>query len=157
MMTQTLPTGKTWEETPMGTTFHTLARTITEVDLVNFVSSCGFVEPLFLDAEHAAEGGYERRLVPGTLTMCYAEGLVMQTGVISGTGLALLHIDFDAKKPVYVGDTITVSVEVTESRASKDPGRGIVTTRNTVTNQSGEIVLQYTPIRMIRGRDFIPA
>jgi acyl dehydratase len=152
-----LPAGKTWEETPAGTTFKTLSRTVTETDLVNFVTLCGFVEPLFLDAHHALDGGYRRRLVPGSMTMCLAEGLVMQTGVISGTGLALMHVDFDAKSPVYVGDTISVLVEVTEARASKRPGRGIVTSRNVVTNQDGQTVMTYTPIRMIRGRDFKPA
>lgn len=153
-MIDALPAGKVWEDTPAGTSFRTLGRTVTETDLVNFVSICGYVEPLFLDARHALEGGYANRLVPGSMTLCLAEGLVMQTGIISGTGLALVHVDFDAKVPVYVGDTITVQVEVTESRASSRAGRGLVTSYNEVRNQDGRIVLTYRPIRMIRGRDF---
>jgi hypothetical protein len=30
----------------------------------------------------------------------------------------------------------------------------VVTTRNTVVNQRGDIVLTYQPVRLIRGRDF---
>lgn len=153
-MVDTLPIGKTWEETPAGTTFRTLSRTVTETDLVNFVSLCGYVEPLFLDARHARDGGYTKRLVPGTMTECLAEGLVMQTGVISGTGLALMHLDFDAKAPVYVGDTLSVLVTVDESRASSRPGRGVVSSTNIVTNQDDDVVMTYRAIRMIRGSDF---
>jgi acyl dehydratase len=148
-----LATGLYWEDTPAGYSFRTSARTITETDVINFVSVCGFTEPLFLDARHAAQGGYTGRLVPGSLTMCLAEGLVMQTNAIHGTGLAFMHMELDIKKPVYVGDTIEVVVEITESRASSRKGTGIVTARNTVFNQRAEPVMVYTPVRMIRGRD----
>jgi acyl dehydratase len=56
-----------------------------------------------------------------------------------------------------VGDTIEVVVEITESRASRQPGRGVVSSRNTVYNQQSEEVLVYTPVRLIRGKDFRPA
>ena len=78
----------------------------------------------------------------------------MQTNAIHGTGMAFMHMELDVKKPVYVGDTIEVVVEITESRASSRKGTGIVTALNTVFNQHGDVVLTYTPIRMIRGRDF---
>ncbi len=147
--------GLTWEETPAGYAFRTAARTVTETDLMGFVALCGFTEPLFLDARNAAEGGYTGRLVPGSLTFCLAEGLVMQTNAIHGTGMAFMHMELDVKKPVYVGDTIEVVVEITESRASSRAGTGIVTARNTVFNQKGDAVMEYTPVRMIRGRDFV--
>src|SRR5579871_4081395 len=92
--------GLTWEETPAGFTFRTFARTITEADLMTFVGLCGFVEPLFTDARHAAEGNYEGRLVPGALTYAMAEGLVLQTNAITGTGLAFMHMELDVRRPV---------------------------------------------------------
>jgi acyl dehydratase len=145
--------GANWEDTPTGTTFRTAARTITEPDLAAFVSVCGFTEPLFLDARHAAADGYTGRLVPGTLTFCFAVGLVKQTNVNHGTGMAFMHTELDVRRPVYVGDTIEVVVEITESRASSRAGAGVVTARNTVFNQRGEVVMVYTPVRLIRGRD----
>jgi acyl dehydratase len=47
-------------------------------------------------------------------------------------------------KPVYAGDTITYAAEVAETRASKSrPGWGLIFSRNTGTNQKGEIVLSF--------------
>ena len=146
--------GQTFEEMTVGSAFRTAWRTITESDMVMFRQLAGFTEPLFLDARHAGESGYAGTLVPGMLTFAYAEGLVLQTNVINGTGMAFMHTEVDWVAPVYVGDTISVIVEVTESRPSKSGGRGVVTTRNTVVNQRDETVVTYTPVRMIRGRDF---
>jgi acyl dehydratase len=148
------PRGLTWEEQPVGFTLRTAARTITEADVVAFVSQMGFNEPLFMDDRFVEEHTpYKGKLVPGALTYSLAEGLVIQTHVIHGTGLAFLHMDLDVKAPTYVGDTIEVVVEVTESRPTNKPGRGLVTTRNSVRNQRDEEVLVYTPVRLIRGRD----
>jgi acyl dehydratase len=146
--------GHTWEEMTVGSAFRTAARTITETDLVNFVNLCGFNEPLFFDARHAAEGGYTGRLVPGALVYALGEGLVIQSHSFAGTGLAFMHMELDVRRPTFVGDTIDVVVEITESRASGKPGRGVVTSRNTVYNERGDDVLVYTPVRLVRGRDF---
>jgi acyl dehydratase len=146
--------GLTYEEMAVGSRFKTGARTLTEADLIAFVTLCGFNEPLFWDARHAASAGYAGRLVPGALTYAIAEGLTIQTHVLHGTGLAFMHMELDVRRPVVVGDTIEVVVEVTESRPSSKPGRGVVAARNTVFNQRGEDVLVYTPVRLIRGRDY---
>lgn len=47
-------------------------------------------------------------------------------------------------KPVYVGDTITYASEVVEARATKSrPGWGLVFSRNTGTNQNGDLVMSF--------------
>jgi acyl dehydratase len=148
--------GRTWQQTPVGFAFRTAARTISEADLMNFIGVTCYTEPLFLDASHAAEGGYSGRLIPGAMTFAMAEGLVLQTNVLHGTGLAFMHADMKVARPVYVSDTIHVTVQITESRQSRHPGRGIVTSRNAVVNTRGEEVLIYNPVRMIRGDDFEP-
>jgi len=147
--------GTTFEDMTVGSRFMTAHRTVTETDLVNFVTLCGFNEPLFWDARHAATAGYEGRLVPGALTYSLAEGLVIQTHVLHGTGLAFMGMQLDVKKPVFVGDTIHAVVEVTDSRPASSGGRGVVTTRVGVRNQRDEEVLVYTPVRLIRGRDYV--
>lgn len=148
-----LVAGLTWEEMHVGRRFRTGSRTITEADLVGFVTAMGFNESLFLDARYAMEHGYDGRLVPAALTYCVAEGLTLQTNVLHGTGLAFLRMDLDVKAPVFVGDTITCVVEITESRPTSRPGRGLVTTTNTVFNQGSDEVLVYTPMRLVRGRE----
>jgi acyl dehydratase len=144
--------GQPFDEVVVGARFRTAGRTVTEADLIAFVTLAGLTEPLFLDEHGSAAAGYPGRLVPGTLTFAYAEGLVMQTGVIHNTGLAFLSANVEVKGPVFVGDTLTVVVEVTEARPTKAGGRGIVTTQNTVVKRDGTVVMTYHPVRMIRGR-----
>jgi acyl dehydratase len=151
---QPIVRGLTFEEMVAGDRFRTAARTITETDLVNFVTLFGFNEPLFWDARHAATAGYPGRLVPGALTYCIAEGLLLQTHVLHGTGLAFLGMQLDVKKPVFVGDTLYATCEVLESRPASSGARGVVTTLVTVFNQDDDEVLSFRPVRLIRGKDY---
>ena len=73
-------------------------------------------------------------------------------GTIQGTGLAFLGMDLEIKNPSLAGDTIEVGIEVTELRPTSKGGRAIVRTRNTVTNQKGEVVMVYNPLRMMKGQ-----
>src|SRR5690349_18415195 len=147
--------GLTWEDMTAGSSFRTASRTVTEADLSSFVNLGGFNEPLFYDARHASAGGYSGRLIPGAMVYMLSEGLILQTNALHGTGLAFLHMDFDVRSPTFVGDTLRVIVEVTSSRASSKPGRGVVESRCSIRNQHNEEVAVYTPLRLIRGRDFV--
>lgn len=143
--------GMYWTELTVGSKFRTFGRTITETDIVNFVSVSGMLESLFLDAEyrasHSAIGG---RPAPAALVYSIAEGLVLNaTG--QGTGLAFLGMDFNVEGPVMQGDTIHVEIEVIEQRAASKHGRGLVRTRNCIVNQRGETVIVYTPLRLMAG------
>jgi acyl dehydratase len=142
--------GVTYEEHTVGAVYRTLARTVSETDIVNFVNQCGFTEPLFMDMEYVKkESLFGRRAAPGALTFALSEGLVMQTGLIHGTGLAWLGGQLRVVSPVLEGDTIRVEVEVTDKRETKKPDRGIVTYRHRVLNQRDELVLEATVQRMI--------
>jgi acyl dehydratase len=149
--------GLTWEESSVGAVYRTLARTVAEADIVNFVNLCGFTEPLFMDMEYVArESVYGRRAAPGALTFALSEGLVMQTGLIHGTGMAWLGGEIRLVAPVLVGDTLHVEVEVADKRETKKPDRGIVTYQHRVLNQRGELVLEARVQRMIRRRERAP-
>lgn len=144
-----LGTGFHWDELTAGDRFKTYGRTITETDVVNFVSCTGMLESLFLDAEyrkaHSAMSGHA---APAMLSLSLAEGLVLNaTG--QGTGLAFLNMEMSVKKPVFVGDTIHVEIEVEESRKTSKSERGLVRTRNRIVNQRGETVIEYTPQRLM--------
>ena len=146
--------GRTWEDMTTGSIFRTARRTITEADLVTFLHVSGINEPLFYDAEHATGAGYAGRLVPGALVYVFAEGLILQTNVLHGTGLAFMSMEYSISAPTFVGDTIHVIVSVEESRQSSRGGRGVVRTRCGIVNQRGEEVAFFTPVRLIRGRDY---
>jgi acyl dehydratase len=152
-VTPMLHTGLTWQQTPAGFTFRTAARTVTEADLMAFVILGGFNEPLFYDARHSTTAGYAGRLIPGALVYVLAEGLIQQSLALHGTGLAFMHMELTLSGPTYVGDTLHVVVETLESRATRRPGRGVVTTRCSVINQDQVTVAVFTPVRLIRGAE----
>ena len=143
--------GLTFEQHRVGDVHRTLARTVSQTDIVNFVNQCGFTEPLFLDMEYVKrESLFGRRAAPGALTFALSEGLVMQTGLIHGTGMAWLGGELRVVSPVLEDDTIRVEVEVSDKRETKKPDRGIVTYRHRVLNQRDEVVLALKIQRMIR-------
>ncbi len=83
--------GLTYEEHAVGATYQTLGRTVSEADICAFVNLCGFNEPLFMDMEYVAkESVFKRRAAPGAMTFALSEGLIMQTGLIHGTGMSYL-------------------------------------------------------------------
>lgn len=148
-------TGFPWEDLPMGRRFRTYGRTITDADVVNFISATGMLEVLFTNAEFREKAGFSARIVPGGQVFCFAEGLLFQTA-LQGVGVAFLSMDMDIKAPTFAGDTIHVEVEVIESRPSKGrPGHALVRTRNHVVKQDGSIVMVYTPLRLVKGRELI--
>lgn len=146
--------GLTYEEFEAGDNYRTARRTITEGEVVQFVNLVGLMEPLFIDAEYIRDQTeYGERIAPGSLTFALAEGLTVQTGLIHGTGLAFVGLEnMRLFKPVKVGDTISVDIEVLDSRKAQSRDAGIVRYRHTVKNQSGETVMEYTVGRLIRGR-----
>ena len=149
--------GYPWTELPVGFAFRTYGRTVTETDIVNFISVAGMLESLFVDAEYrAAHSAIRGRPAPAALVYALAEGLVLNaTG--QGTGLAFLGMELDVKGPVLEGDTIHVEAVVTECRPASKGGRGLVRTKNSVVNQRGEVVMIYTPLRLMSGPEPDPA
>jgi acyl dehydratase len=143
--------GRHFEEFHVGQTFQTDRRTLTEADHVNFTTSYGFFEPLFMDQSYVAEQTpYKDRIVPGTLTFSVAEGLTILSGILHGTGIAFLGVELKVLKPVFIGDTISVAIEVVGKRETSKPIQGIVTYLHRVQNQDRQTVMEYTIQRMIR-------
>lgn len=143
--------GFCFEDLTLGTTWSTQGRTLLESDLGAYVNLTWFTEDLFTDQHQKAGNAIPGRPVPALMVMAFAEGLVLPS--MDRTGLAFLNVDMDVQRPIQIGDTIYVHCEVIESRATSKPGRGLVRTRNTVTNQHGETVLVYRPLRLYKSRD----
>lgn len=144
--------GITFEGFHAGDRFLTDRRTITEHDVMQFVTLVGLTEPLFLDLEYIRNQSlFGERIAPGSLTFGMAEGLTVQTGIIHGTGLAFVGLNrMRLFGPVKVGDTIQVEIEVLETKAVPSRGGGIVRYRQWVKNQRGETVMDYDVNRLIR-------
>ena len=146
--------GLYFEDMPIGRRFRTIGRTVTEMDIVNFINCTGMVEVLFTNVEFLKnESDIKGRLSPAALPYCFAEGLLTQA-VMQHTGYAFLGMQFEVKAPVFAGDTIHVECEVVEARLSKSrPGRGLIRTTNRIIKQDGTLVITYSPLRMMKCRE----
>jgi 3-hydroxybutyryl-CoA dehydratase len=148
--TMRLGQGLYWQDLQVGQRFDTFRRTVTEADLVNFISASGMLEAIFIDARHEG-GAMQGRPVPAALTYVLIEGFILQS-MIQGTGLAMLELHQKILKPVVVNDTISAKIEVTGVRETSKGGRAVVTSRVDVFNQRGEMVMTYTATRLLAGR-----
>ena len=143
--------GLYFEDFMEGKTLYTSRRTVTETDLVTFTTLCGFFEPLFMDREYVeSETAFKKRIAPGALTFSLSEGLAILSGILYRTGMAFLGVEMEVLKPVFIGDTLTVEIEVIHKRETKKPDRGIVTFLHRVINQNSEQVMEYKIKRMIK-------
>ena len=152
---ETVGLGIHWEDLPVGRKFKTVGRTITEADVVNFVSVTGMLEVLFTNTEFLREqSAIKGRVAPGALVFTLVEGL-LTPATMQAVGLAFLNMELDIKGPTFVGDTIHAECEVIECRPSKGrPGLGLVRTRNRVVKQDGIEVMVYTPLRLVKGKTY---
>ena len=143
-----------FDDLPLGRKFQTVGRTITETDIVLFINTVGMTEVLFTNYEFIKnESPTKGRVAPGSLVFSMAEGLLTQS-TMQGVGLAFLNMSLYIKGPTFAGDTIHVECEVIESRPSNSrPGCGLVRTRNRVVKQDGTLVMEYTPLRLVKGRN----
>ena len=147
-----LGTGYYFDDLHVGQRFQSAGRSIVEADLASFIGVTGMQEVLFNNLEYIEnESTHKKRIVPGLMVLGIAEGLILAP-LLQKTGIAFLGMTMDMKGPVAVGDTIHVEVEVTELRAASKGARGLVRTRNSIFNQHGDLVVEYTPLRMQKMR-----
>lgn len=152
--TRLIGCGFTYDDMPVGFRFRTMRRTITETDLVNFINLTWFTEDIFVNTHDTGDRALQGRVVPASLVYSFAEGLVMPS--MQFTGIAFLGMELDVKKPTIVGDTIYARCEVIERRPASRGERGMVRTRNEIVNQRAEVVIAYTPLRIIKAAGSAP-
>jgi 3-hydroxybutyryl-CoA dehydratase len=110
----------------------TFRRTFTEGDVALFCGVTGDYNPYHLDEAFARESWFGRRIIPGLLTGS------MLTHIGGLLGFLATEMTFQFIAPVYIGDTITCTVTITEKDLEKRTVVGIVR----CTNQDGKEVLQ---------------
>lgn len=87
---------------------------ITEKKMKMFTEISGDLNPLHINPEYAKERGYVDKVVYGMLASSYYSTLI---GVyLPGEKCLLNKCDVDYRKPVYIGDILTVFGEVVDKR-----------------------------------------
>jgi len=129
-----------FDQLNMGEEAVSVARTITEADVVNFAGLSGDFNALHIDAEFAKKTIFGVRVAHGMCVTAIATGLWFSMPRLAT--MAFLGLDdWRFVKPVKFGDTIKVQRVVSGKKEVKQD-RGIVTFDIQVTNQTGELVQQ---------------
>ncbi len=132
---------------------HEISRTVTETDNLLFSVMTHNPQPLHIDAEAARASEFGQILVNGTFTFALMVGLSVGDTTL-GTLVANLGYDqLVMPKPVFIGDTMRASSEVTALKPSGSrPAAGIITFRHNLTNQRGEVVCSCLRTALIKRR-----
>lgn len=148
----TQPRGLYYEDFQIGDSIESGRRTITEADIVNFAGLSGDFYELHTDEEYARNTIFGTRIAHGMLVLSIATGLMMQLGFLKGTVEAFRGVEWQFRRPVFIGDTVRVRAEVEAKKVARRLGGGIVTLRVAVLNQKDEVVQRGTWSVLVRSR-----
>jgi phosphate acetyltransferase len=115
-----------------------LERTLTEQDITLFAVMSGDINPAHVDHEYATSSRFREVIGHGMWS-----GALISTVLgtdFPGPGTIYLSQELRFRRPVKVGDTITIKVTAKE----KDPEKGKVTLDTECKNQDGEVVVSGT-------------
>jgi acyl dehydratase len=147
-------TGRFFDEWQVGDRIeHPIRRTVTETDNLLFTAMTHNPQPLHLDAEAAAASEFGRILVNGTFTFALMVGLSVGETTLGSLVANLGYDQLVMPAPVFIGDTLRATSEVTDLRPSRSrPGQGIVTWRHEMLNQRGEVVCRCLRSALLKSR-----
>ncbi len=145
--------GMYFEEFEVGQQVVTPGRTVTESDIVAFAGLSGDYNQIHVDAEFSRTSPFGQRVAHGLLCLAIGSGLLVQTGVMEGTIMAFREINnWKFIKPVFIGDTLHVEAEITETKAMRRIGGGAIELTLDLKNQHGDTVMKGAWIALIVSR-----
>jgi acyl dehydratase len=129
---------KRYRDLAVGAIERTRGRTITETDLVSFCALTGDWYFLHSNAELAAQSAFGQRIAHGLLVYSYSAGLGIPPDartLVANYGSDRLRFT----KPVFIGDTISLEIEVlAKTDKAADGSSGVVDLRWDIFKQ-GEV------------------
>ncbi len=145
--------GMYFEELEVGQEFQSRGRTITEADVVNFAGLSGDFNPLHTDEEYAKKTIFGKRIAHGALALAISTGLSQSLGILDGTIMAFLGLEWNFHAPVFIGDTLHLDQVVKSKRETSKPDRGIIVFEARMVNQRDEVVQEGTRTIMVRRKE----
>ena len=125
----------TYDDITVGMT-ESFSATVTEEMMAGFLAMTGDINPLHNDEEFAKSKGHPGKVVYGMLTSSLLSTLA---GVYLPGERSLIHsVETRLMKPVYIGDTLTVTGKVVEKSESVP----VMILNVNIKKQSGEMVLR---------------
>lgn len=93
------------------------SQTVTDADIKAFAGVSGDRNPVHVDEVYAENSRYKKRIAHGLMTASYFSALFGTK--IPGEGCVYVSQSLNFKRPVYLGDTVTATVEVTSLDRNK--------------------------------------
>ena len=117
------------------------SRTVTEEEIVGFAKQYD-PQPFHVDKEAASKSIYGGLIASGWMTCSIMMRMLVDNMTSKAASMGSPGVDeIRWLKPVYAGDTLTVSLSVLDARPSASkPDRGVVMTQWEAVNQRGELV-----------------
>ena len=130
---------------------HPIRRTVTETDNLLISALTHNPQPLHLDASYAAGTEFGRIVVNGTFTFALMIGLSVAETTLGSLVANLGYDKVVMPLPVFIGDTLRATSEVTALRESRSrPEAGLVTFRHELRNQHDAIVCHCLRTALLR-------
>lgn len=146
------PRGLYFEDFSIGQRVRSAGRTVTESDVVTFAGLSGDYNQIHTDAVFAASDMFGRRVAHGLLVQSIASGLAVQLGIIEGTVLAFRELSCKFSRPVFLGDTIHISLEITDKKALPRLGGGNIIMKFDVKNQDDSVVQRGEWVMLVKSK-----
>jgi acyl dehydratase len=142
---------KYFEDFTLNEARSTRGRTITETDIVIHAGQSGDFFPHHMDEAWCSTQPFKKRIAHGTLIFTIAIGLTADT--VNEAAMTYGYERLRFTKPVFIGDTIKVSVTIKHKADHKKPGYGLVTEQVETFNQDNEIVMVCEHILLVHKKN----
>ena len=144
-------TDRYFEDFAVGDRFKTRGVTLTESMIVDFALRHD-PQPFHIDIEAAKASIYGGLIASGFQTLALGFRMVLETGVFRAASMGSPGFDeLRWLRPVRPGDTLHTEFEVLETKpSSSKPDRGIARIKYWIKNQSGEDVITFTAMQLLR-------
>jgi acyl dehydratase len=136
----TVVPARTFEDLRVGEIFRAPSRTLTDAHASAFQAVSADNRPIHYDVEYARRHGHTAPVVHGLQVLAFtAPGATLFPRYIGNVFIAFTEASCKFLKEVHAGDTLYSALEIVALTRQGDGGQ--VTTRATVHNQRGELVL----------------
>jgi len=130
---------KFFEEFDLNDARRTKGRTITETDIVIHAGQSGDFFPHHMDEEWCKTQPFKKRIAHGTLIFTIAIGLTAD--FVNEVSMTYGYERLRFIKPVFIGDTLQVTITIKDKKDHKKPSNGLVTELVEAFNQHNELVM----------------
>ena len=144
-------TRKYYEDFTLNETRATQASTISAEDIDFHAKESGDFFPHHMDEAWCNTQPFRHRIAHGTLIFTVAIGLTAD--FVNEVSMTYGYDRLRFIKPVYINDSISVTVTIKEKKDHKKPGYGLVTELVECFNQRGELVMVCEHLLLVNKKD----